>query len=89
MRVLFPQAQNTVWDYPSLVLCSHSPAVITSLKNSSPEEVVATHNKDCQDQANIHLSITDPIPLSPEKQDDLKDEDEGASASALRLQAVL
>ena len=43
-------------------------AVIASLKNSSPEEVVAVHNNHCQDQANIHLSITDPIPLPLGKQ---------------------
>ena len=59
-------------------------AVIASLKNSSPEEVVAAHNKHCQDQANIHLSITDLVPLSPGKQVDFSNEDEGASTPALQ-----
>lgn len=55
---------------------------VASLKNSSPEEVVAAPNKHCQDQANIHLPITDPGPLS---QVDLSDEDEGSSAPVLWL----
>lgn len=46
-------------------------------------ELVAAHNKHCQDQVNIYLSITDPVPLSPGKQVDFSDEDEGASALAL------
>ena len=64
-------------------------AVIANLKNSSPEDVVASHNKHCQDQANIYLFITDPVPLSPGKQVDFshedgnEDENEGASALAL------
>lgn len=43
-------------------------AVIFGCKNSSREEVVASHNKHCQNQAYIPLSITDHIPLFPGKQ---------------------
>jgi hypothetical protein len=46
---------------------------------------VATYNKHCQDQANIHLSINDPVPLSLGEQVDFSDEDEGISAPALKL----
>lgn len=53
---------------------------VASLKSSSPEGVVAAPNEHCQ--ANIHLPITDPGPLS---QVDLSDEDEGSSAPALWL----
>ena len=58
-------------------------AVIASLKNSSPEEVVDAHNKHCQDQVNIHLSIADPVSFSLGKQDDLIDDDEGTSIPSL------
>jgi hypothetical protein len=57
-------------------------AVIQNLKNSSPEVVVATHNKHCQDQANVLLFIADSIPLSLGKQVDLYNADEDTSALA-------
>jgi len=59
--------------------------VISSLKNSSPEEVVTTHNKHCQDQAYICLSITDTFLRSLGKWVDFSNEDEGASALVLQL----
>lgn len=68
---------------PSLVFVPIHLAVIASLKNSSPE-AVAAHNKCCQDQANTHLSITDPVPPSPGKQVDNNNEDENAPAPALQ-----
>jgi hypothetical protein len=46
--------------------------------------VEAAHNKHCQDQANIHLSITDFVLLSPGKQVDFNNEGEGVSAPALQ-----
>ena len=60
-------------------------AVIASLKNSSPEKVVAAHNKYCQDQDQANIYLTDPVPLSLGKQVDFSNEDEGASAPALQL----
>ena len=60
-------------------------AVIYSLKNSSLEEVVATHDKHCQDHTNIHLSVIEPIPLCLSKQVDLSNEDDGESAPTLWL----
>ena len=48
------------------------------------EDVVAAHNKHCRDQANSHLFITDPTPLSPGNQVDFSNEDEGTYAPALQ-----
>lgn len=42
-------------------------------------------NKHWQHKANIHLSITDPVLLSLDKQDGLIDEDQEAPAPALQL----
>lgn len=67
--------------------CSLSPLSFQSLlllRILSPEEVVAAHNKHSQDQANIHLPITDLAPLSLGKQVDIGDEDKGASAVGLQ-----
>jgi len=58
-------------------------AVIASLKNSSPEQMVAAHDEHFHDQAKRHLSFSDPGPLSPGKQVDFGDEDEGAFVPAL------
>ena len=38
--------------------------VITSLKYSSPEEVIATHNKHCQGQESVTMSITPSLKTS-------------------------
>lgn len=60
MHVLFLACKHKVQSgiTPSLFFAPTLLAVITSLKNASPEEVMAAYNKHYQDQANIHFLLT-------------------------------
>ena len=62
MCVLFPASKHEVQSGVTLPLfiVPILLSVMPSLKNSSPVEVVTAHNKHCQDQANIDLTIADP-----------------------------